>query len=164
MISLTKYLSARIESGIRKLKVIVSGTNNVQEPTECMPFGIDSVPVANMKAIYSTSTIQGSNVIIGYVNTQQRAATGEFRAYSTDSSGGLATYIWLHSTAGAGQLELGGTADNAMRYSQFNTIIQNYLTLQNTAIQAGVASAGGSYTAPPAPNFTAAKIDEIKTP
>jgi hypothetical protein len=164
MISLTKYLSASISGGIRKLKVIVSGKNNVQEPTECMPFGIDSVPIENMTAIYAPSTIQGSNVIIGYVNKNQLAATGEFRAYSTDSSGALVTYIWLHNTAGAGQIELGGTADNAMRYTQFNTVMQNYLTLQNTAIQAGIASAGGSYTAPPAPDFTAAKIDEIKTP
>lgn len=144
---------------MRIVKVAFGGSN-VQEVHEVAPHGIDSCPPKNRIAAHSTTTVKGINIVYGYYNTKQVADAGETRIYSTNTAGdSISVYIHLKNNNTA---EFNGSADNLMRYAAFNTVMQNYLTLLNAAITAGVASGGGSYSAPTAPNFTTAKITELK--
>lgn len=147
----------------RVIKFLRFGLNDTQTATEAVPFGIDSNPVKDMIAIYSKTSTMGEAVIIGYINENQLADPGETRIFSTDSSGGLKTYIWLKAD---GKIQLGGTADNAVRFSKledgFNQLksdFNNFLT--------HVHGTAGTPTTPPALPSTAsisdAKIDEIQT-
>lgn len=160
MTTLVNVVSTAVSNGLRNIKAVF-GKTNVKEVNEVAPHGIDSNPPKNRIAAQSITTVKGVNVIYGYYNTLQAADTGETYIYSTNSAGtSIAIRFKLKND---GNAELGGNADNLIRYAAFNTVMQNYLTLLNAAITAGVSSAGGSYSAPTAPNFTTAKITELKT-
>lgn len=148
----------------RILKVLRMGKNDVQTSFEAAPYGVDSNPIKDMEAIYGKTTKAGKTVILGYINKNQLAAVGENRIYSTDSNGNLKFYVWLKND---GTCELGGDADNGVRYSPLNselTAFKNALQAELTLIQAGIASAGGSYSPSTLSlDISQAKIDEIKT-
>jgi hypothetical protein len=165
----TKIISVNTD-GVRTLKVVCFGKNDVRTPAECAPFGDDSNPIDGMKAIYAETTTNGQDVIIGYINTQQLAQQGERRMYATDVNGLEQVRIWLH---GDGTVELGGTGaagsniNHATQWEALNAQLQDYLTNPATGllfqINAGIVSAGGAFT-PPAPlNITTAKLTKIKT-
>lgn len=166
MISIAKIVSTLLANGRRKIKAIVFGLTDVRECYEAAPYGIDSNPVANIDGVYVQTSSNGNSVIVGYVTNNRKADTGEFRAYSTDSSGAFKYNIWLRSS---GEVLIGESdtpsayTENLIKYNAFNTIMQSYLTTLNAAISAGVSSGGGAYTPPTAPNFTTAKTDKIKT-
>lgn len=118
---LSTYISSKISKGKRLITSLVFGKQGVMESSEIMPFGVDSSPIKNMKAIYSDTVNNGTRCVIGYINTNQLSEAGEFRAYSAKNDGSLCTYIWLHAVSGDGQIEIGGTADNAVGYNQLQT-------------------------------------------
>lgn len=150
------FLANVLDSVIRGTRRIVQVSlfKKAREIPQALPYGVDSAPVREMVAVYANTADMGNSVIVGYVYRDAVAEVGSIRLYSENG------YVHLRAN---GNLELLGTADNAMRFTAFNTTIQNYLIALNAAITTGVASAGGGYTAPPAPNFTSAKINEIKT-
>lgn len=160
MISFSTFKSAVIDAGQRILKVVQYGAKTA---AECMPFGDDSNPVANMQAIYATTENIAEPVIIGYLNTQQLAGVGEKRLYSVGADGSVSFYAWLKND---GTLQLGGDVHNLVRYAPLNIALQQ----QDTAINAELAKIataigllGGSYT----PNevstdISGSKINEIK--
>lgn len=150
------FLANVLDSVIRGTRRIVQVSlfKKAREIPQALPYGVDSAPVREMVAVYANTADMGNSVIVGYVYKDAVAEVGSIRLYSENG------YVHLRAN---GNLELLGTADNAMRFTAFNTTIQNYLIALNAAITTGVASAGGGYTAPPAPNFTSAKINEIKT-
>jgi hypothetical protein len=150
------FLANVLGSVIRGTKRIVQVSlfKKAREIPQALPYGVDSAPVREMVAVYANTADMGNSVIVGYVYKDAVAEVGSIRLYSENG------YVYLRAN---GNLELLGTADNAMRYAAFNSVIQSYLTTLNLAISTGVSSAGGAYTPPTAPNFTAAKINEIKT-
>lgn len=148
----SKVLQSAIKDTVRKVQILLF--QRAREVQQSVPYGIDSVPVKDMVAVYSATGEMGQSVIIGYLYKDAVAEVGSIRLYSENG------YVHLRAN---GNLELLGTADNAMRYAAFNSVIQSYLTSQNAAILAGFTALGGSYTPPTAPNFTSAKINEIKT-
>lgn len=81
----------------RLIKFIGWGPNDVKQHAECMPYGLDSNPVNNMKAVYIQNS-GGQLVVIGYINVNQKADVGEFRVYATDKDGNLQGSIWLKNT------------------------------------------------------------------
>ncbi len=165
----TKYISSVITGGKRLLKALCYGRGtDIRTTQECMPYGVDSCPVANLTAVYASTDNMGQDVTIGYINKNQQAATGEFRFYSTNSDGDLQASGWLHADGKivytGTSIELLGNANHATQYEALNTQLQNYITALNAAILSGVSSAGGTYVEPTTPlDLSTAKLTNIKT-
>lgn len=172
--NLTKVISTSANSlGQRLIKVLRFGRKDIREPIQATPYGVDSNPVKDMIAVYAETDSKGSKVVVGYLNKNAIAQPGEVRLFSTDADGVEQTYIYL--TNGA-KIELGGNADNAVRYSKledaFNelkTDFNNHITAYNTHVHAGVTTGvGSSGTTTPGTQSTAdispAKVEEILTP
>lgn len=165
----TKVISTAVEKGVRIAKVLAFGKNDTRTAPEASPYGIDSNPIAGMQAIYGATAANGAVVILGYINTQQLAKTGEFRIYSTDSGGAEKTRIWLHAD---GSIDLGGTGSasntkHATQYEALNTQLQSQISKINTEltkIATGITGVGGVYTPTPiSVDFSSAKLNNIKT-
>lgn len=161
MITLSKIRSTILKNGERIIKVLQYGAKTV---AEISPFGDDSNPVENMSALYADTAETGEPVIIGYINTNQLAAVGEKRIYSLKPDKTLSTFIWLKND---GTMQIGGDADNVVRYQKLDDALQAQKTLINielTKVQVAIAALGGSYAKIDVTvNTSAAKIIEIKT-
>lgn len=162
---ITKLISTQLDSvGRRISKVLRFGKHDVQTGFQVAPYGIDSNPVDGMRAIYSLTAQKGKTVIIGYINVDQLAKSGELRLFSTDDAGDLKFSIWLKDD---GTCEVGGNTDNLVRYTPLNQGLQDFkIAMQQelAKIAAGIASAGGSYTPGTLSiDVTNSKIDEIKS-
>lgn len=164
MNNLVKILSSALNSMVRVIKVQRYGKDDIQTCNEIMPAGFDSSPIKDMVALYAPTNEKGETNIVGYINKNQKAKPGEVRMYSTDASGSELFYTWLKDD---GTCELGGDADNLVRYLKLDQGVQKMAQDINTElgkIAAGIATAGGAYTVVPiVPNISAAKINEIKT-
>lgn len=126
MIKITKVISTAFDNLNRLIpKVLVSGKDDVQTGTEISPYGVDSNPIKDMYAVYAKTETKGKKVIIGYLNVNRLAETGETRLFSTDDSGALQTYIWLTKD---GFIELGGDADHAVKFSKMKEVIEELQT------------------------------------
>jgi hypothetical protein len=152
---------------IRTITIAIFGPNDSNSAPESAPYGVDCSPIKGMQAIYLNTSKNGQPAIIGYINTNQLAAPGEFRMYATNADGAEKVKIWGHND---GTVEIAGTSDavnpnHATQWEGMNTQMQSYITDLNASITAGVASAGGTYTPPVTPlDLTAAKIDKILVP
>lgn len=163
--NLTTVISTEIDNLTRRLvKVLRIGRSDVRTPFEAVPYGIDSNPIKDMVAVYSETAEKGKDVIVGYLNKNQLADVGESRMYATDANGNLKLYVWLKAD---GTMELGGTADNAVRYQKLSdatTAYQNKVITELGKISAAIALLGGSYTVGDVSfDISQAKINEIKT-
>ena len=94
---ISKLIENIYEEGLRVLKVLVNGRNDVQKSYDVSPFGIDGVPPLGWRAIHAETGIKGKTVILGYINQGQleTLTEGENRIYSTDDQGALSTFIYL---------------------------------------------------------------------
>lgn len=165
MLNITKVISTSFDDLQRRIiKVLRKGKSDVQTPMEAVPFGIDSNPIKDMIAVYGQTEEKGKTVIIGYIDKNKLAASGETRLYSTDNNGSLKTYVWLKND---GTMEIGGNTKHMVRYEELNTALQNFKTLMQTElgkIQTGIIAGGGSYTPGSLTiDVSPAKIDNIKT-
>jgi hypothetical protein len=165
MLNITKVISTSFDDLQRRIiKVLRKGKSDVQTPMESAPFGIDSNPIKDMIAVYGQTEEKGKTVIIGYIDKNKLAASGETRLYSTDNNGNLKTYVWLKND---GTMEIGGNTKHMVRYEELNTALQNFKTLMQTElgkIQTGIIAGGGSYTPSSLTiDLSPAKIDNIKT-
>lgn len=170
--NIVNTISTEVTNGKRKVKVRRKGKFDIQSVSEVSPVGIDSNPVKSMRAVYMET--DGQPVILGYVNSDQLAETGEIRLYATDDDGVTQIFVWLKKD---GTLQLGGDADNAVRFSKlkeaFDELQQSVTTLKNVfstwvpvpndggaALKAAAASWAGTALVK---DIDAAKIDEITT-
>jgi len=162
---LVKILSTSVSAGARIAKFLGLGNADVQTAAVAAPYGIDSNPVKDMVAIYSSTIQQGEPVIIGYINRNAIAEVGGLRMYSTNANGAEQVYIYLRAS---GKIELAGNTDNVVRYLALNNGIQQMGADINTNL-AAIATAinaivPGSYTpVPVVPNISAAKVNEVQT-
>lgn len=166
IIAIATVNAANLVKGLRVIAALLFGGSDIRDVNEATPAGIDSSPIKGMKAIYAKTSSNGEPVIIGYVKKDVIAKPGEWRAFSQDANGNMLFNIYCteSGTLLLGTSETAGAyVDNLMRYAQFNTIMQTYLTALNAAVTTSITNLGGAYVTPPAPNFTAAKINEIKT-
>jgi hypothetical protein len=171
MISLSKYFSNLIDTkGRRILKVM--GLVGAATADHSAPFGDDSCPVKGMDALYATTGSDELPVVIGYINFNQIAKEGEKRLFSLkkiSNLDGSVTYVesFYAYFKNDGTFELGGKADNAVRYSPLNTALSNHNTNINTEltkIQVALTSLGGTYARGTLNlDISGAKIEEIKT-
>ncbi len=162
---ISKLVSSAIENGVRTLKAIVLGKDDVRTALEVTPFGVDSNPTEGLMAIYVETSAKGDRIIVGYLNTNQLAEVGGTRIFSTDKDGNAATSIYLRAD---GTIEVRGTGDNMVRYIPLDSGLQSFksqIQAELALIAAGIAAAGGSYTPGTlSVDISGAKIDEIKTP
>ncbi len=173
---LTKVISTSADAVSRFIiKVRRYGMNDVHTAYQANPFGFDSNPIANIRAAFSKTDDKSVKVIVGYVNTDQRANVGESRIFSTDDSGELKFYVWLKND---GTLLLGGDAGNLARYQELETAFNQLKSDHNDLVNAfnthmhATAATGppviptpgsGIPASPSTADITGAKINEIKT-
>jgi hypothetical protein len=178
MIKVGAIISSEIASAKRKVKMQVMGKDDVQDVPQIAPHGIDSSPIKDARGLCVTTALNSQGVFIGVVNGNQEAKDGEIRIFSTDSDGQLQTFIHLHDD---GTIDVGGTSDNMVRYSEletafnqlkedFNNLVTSYnshthittATVGPTAVP-GVIAPTISTGTPSTADITPAKIDEINT-
>ena len=143
----------------RVLKFLRLGKDDVQTAKEVSPYGVDSSPIKGMVALYGQSS-SGNSYIVGYLNVNQVAEPGELRLFCTNSSGAVQNYVWMKAN---GNVELGGSADNLVRYNPLDQSMQELASFVNgqlQAISAGIVAAGGAYT----PGTLSIDITEAKAP
>lgn len=145
-----KVISNRVSGLKRLIKFFGLGKDDVQEIIQIAPFGIDSVPIKDMVAVYSETSVKGESVLVGYINKSLVAQSGDFRTYSVNSNGTVQFYIWQKND---GTAEIGGNIDNMVRYSKleqaFNQLRSdhNSLVAKHNALVAEVNVLGASYVA-----------------
>jgi hypothetical protein len=143
MINLVKTISSELNSlSQRIVKVLRYGRSDVQTATESGPFGIDSMPVKNLIAVYAETKQKGETVIVGYLLRDKVADLGETRIFSTNAAGVFQTYIWLKNN---GDIHFAGDDDNLVRFAAVKATIEE---LQNDI--ANLKSAFNGWT--PVPN------------
>lgn len=170
---MTVLSSEVVERGRRWIKGLRTGTKDVRTASQVTPFGIDSVPLKNMRAIFGRTEERGRSVIIGYLLDDMIAQEGETRLFSLNSAGELQTYLWLKKD---GTILLGGDAKNLARFQelkagfdQLKADLNDLISKYNTHVHSGVSTGGGvsgttstTDTASTA-SIDDAKIDQIKT-
>ncbi len=153
-----------MSAGARIAKFLGLGNADVQTAAVAAPYGIDSNPVKDMVAIYSSTIQQGEPVIIGYINRNSIAEVGGLRMYSTNADGQEQVYIYLRAS---GKIELAGTGDNVVRWTPLNTNLQqsiNTLNTNYTTLVSLLAGVGLVYAPTPVTlDISAAKVDEVQT-
>lgn len=173
--NIVKVISTKLSDAVRFIKFTRFGRSDVKENREAAPYGLDSNPVKDTVAVYSSTTTNGQSVVIGYVNRNQKADVGEFRTYATDSDGNEVFYTWMKNN---GTMEIGGDADNMVRFSElqsaFDELKQDFndhITDYNSHTHIVPQAPSGTTTSqtpiptgsPSAADISGAKIDEIKT-
>lgn len=177
MLQLFRHISSLITGGKRIIKTSGYGRDDTDTRTanECSPAGLDCAPAGNLRAVYCKTTNDSIPVVVGYINTAQLSEPGDSRLFSTNANGNLITYIWLHNATGNGQIELGGTTDNAVGYTQlavqFNELnikFNNLVAAFNAHVHAGIGIpptpvAGVIPALPSVADISTAKNEKIVT-
>lgn len=142
MISLSKFKSAVIEGGKRIIKSLTIGGASTAK--ESYPFGFDSQPLENWTAIYADTSNKDESVIIGYINKNQLAGSGEARMYALGTSGEVVAFAYVRSS---GVLELNGSAFSSVRFQSLKIAIDNKDALVNAELSkiAVAITSGGVY-------------------
>ena len=176
--NVTKVISTVVEKGIRLVKVLRYGDDDIQEKAQITAFGIDSHPVKDMSAIYARTAVRGDEVIIGYLNTNAIAELGETRIFSTDSDGAEVFALHLKND---GSAEFGGDSRHMVRYEEMETAFNQLKSDFNALVTAynshvhittatvgpspvpGIISPTASASSPSSADISGAKINEIRT-
>lgn len=160
MIYFSKFSDFIIELGKRVLKVSQFGAKTADE---CLPFGIDSVPIKGMSTIYAETSNDAESLILGIINESQEAESGETRFYSMDENKAVKSVIYLKKD---GTIEFNGNTYSMVRFEPLKTGLQNYDVLINaelTKIQTAISGLGGVYTRLDVNhNIDSAKFDKNK--
>lgn len=167
-----KVISTSLKSAKRLIKFLRYGRADVKENMECSPYGLDSNPIKDTRAVYAQTTSASQSVVIGYVNTMQKADVGEFRTFATNANGVEVFYTWMKAD---GTMEIGGDSDNMVRFSpleaEFNKLRDDFNNFINTKYNLhthptaapGPPSVTVTVGTPSTADISGAKIDEIKT-
>ena len=76
MINIIKVISTEIVAkGRRAIKGLRLGKQDVQTPLQAAPFGSDTNPPANLRAVYLRTGVKGAQVVVGFINLDQVADT-----------------------------------------------------------------------------------------
>lgn len=170
--NVVKIIETFVEGGRRIVKALRYGRDDVQTSKQVTPYGFECNPVRDSIGLYTSTATRNRTYVMGYISESNETAPGECRVFSTDADGGV--QIAFHYKAD-GTVEMGGDADNAVRYSKLESAFNelksdvNDLVIKYNAHTHGVISLGAP-TGPAAPlgspsaaDITAAKIDELKT-
>lgn len=141
MMTFSKFKESTITAFKRVLKVDQFGTKTALESS---PFGIDSSPIKDMIAVYSNTSNDSESVVVGYINKNQIAESGETRLFSLNDSGILKAYLHLKKD---GIIEINGNDDFAVKFNSLysklieaQTAINLELTKLNTAVNTSIVA------------------------
>lgn len=159
MIKVVKLLTTSYDKSKRLIsKIQRLGKDDIQTAYNLSSYGVDANPPKDLQAVHLITGENGESVIVGYINKNLIAEKGSHRLFSENN------YLHLRQS---GQIEIGGTGDHMIRYQGLDNGLQTFITnlnLELVAIAAGIASAGGTYTATPqSMDISASKISEIET-
>lgn len=176
MASFVKVISDEVSNlGTRIVKVLRYGLDDKQTAVQVSAPGVDASPIKDMIAIYSQTAEKGQTAIIGYINKNQLAKSGEYRIFSQDDDGTVKFAIYLKKD---GTVEIGGNAKNLTRYQELETgfnalkgTVNDLITAFNAHMHATAATGppspptpgAGVPATPSTADISGAKIDEIKT-
>lgn len=175
MIRIVKIISTSIDNLSRRLiKFQGNGKDDIQEVINISQFGDDSNPIKDMVAIKVDTAIMGESVVIGYINTNQLAAVGEKRLFSTDENGNEKIFLWLKND---GTIEFGGNTDNIIGFAQtelsideikydinsLKNILSAWVPVPNDGGAALKAALASYFSQPLIEQITNGKKDELKT-
>jgi len=149
MITYATTDSLEEDEGFRTVKVQEEG---VKTPFLFEGFGEDSHPLKNMTALMTDTGADGEMAVIGFLDIEKVTALGEKRIFSLDSNGDVSSFIWLKNN---GTIEFNGNSNSLVKYNELKQKcdeLQNFINQELTKIQAGISSAGGTYT-PAQANF-----------
>lgn len=161
MITLAKFSESFIEKGKRILKFLEFGAKSGNESA---PFGYDGNPLKDTMAVHAKTSNNSENVIIGYINDDQKADIGEVRIYSLDSNKSLKSFLWLKKD---GTIELNGNTYSLVKYEPLETAIKKHdtdINVELAKISAAISSLGGAYLPQQInTNISNSKAKNIKT-
>lgn len=176
MINLVRIINTSVDNLGRRVAKFFRLGKIVETATQAAPYGVDAQPIEDCIAVYAQSGIKGKTVIIGYINKNAIADVGEHRIFSTDADGAVQFYIHLKND---GTCDIGGDADNMVRFSELETAFNQLKDDHDTLVTAfnahmhPTAATGAPSPPTPVPNqipavpstadISGAKIDEIKT-
>ncbi len=176
MIRISKIISTALVKGKLIIKVLRLGEKDVQTVNYSVPFGIDSNPNLEYRAIYAKTGEKGANILLGIINENVLASFGEIRIFSNDLDGNEITQIHLTNE---GIIKIGGEDDNMVRYSKleeaYNELNDKFNDLVSAFNQHVHPTAAPGAPSPPTPvpsvipatpstgDITPSKIDEILT-
>lgn len=151
--NLVKVISSELDSLSRRvIKALRYGTKDVRTATQAAPFGIDSNPPKNMMAVFSKTEEAGKSVIVGYINKNLVAASGEVRLFSVNEAGVLQTYVWLKAD---GQILLGGDTKHLVEFEALKAKWDAHIAEYNLHTHSG--------NGVPATQQSTSNIDDVKT-
>lgn len=101
------------------------------ECDEMTPWGYDGNPVPETPGVYCKIDSTDDPRVIGYVLQNRRALPGEVRIYSTDNNKAEQNYIWIRKDK---SIEIGGDADNMVRYSKLEEAFNELKTDFNNLV------------------------------
>lgn len=177
MITVGKVISHEVKNGLRIVKALFLGKNDVRTSVEATAFGDDAVAPKDWRALRTSVGRVDNSVIIGYINKNHldTLASGEKRIFSVDGDGELSQQIILRND---GTMEIGGDADFMVRYSEletaFNQLKDDFDAHKHDGVvisvsggsgapAVGVTGESGAPTATTSADISGAKIEEIKT-
>lgn len=174
MIKLIKVISTRFYQSYFMTKFLGMGKDDVQETKTATPYGFDSNPIKDIIGIQVQTTVNGENVVIGFIGKNGKTEPGESRMFSTDDNGNLK--IDLHVKKD-GTILFGGDSDNLIRYKQtadsinelkndindLKNLLASWTPVQNDGGAALKAVLASYYASPLVQNISSAKINELKT-
>lgn len=177
MITVSKVISTKFDKfkrlvvKILRRGAIIDGKGDLLEPIEAGPFGMDSNPVEGKIALFIKSETYGKFYVVGYLNTERKAAVGENRLFSTDENGTLAAFVWIKND---GTIQLNGAEKHLARFEELKTGFDSLRTDFNAlvtkfnahvhpvpGVTPGVGATTSSVTATPG-NPSTASIDSSK--
>ncbi len=160
-IAIAKIVSTSLSGGYRFVKALLWGKSGVVNVNEVSPYGLDSNPVDGGDCVYVTTTT-GVPAVVGYFNKGQIADKGEIRIYSTKESTASVIKFYIH-LKNDGTCEMGGVADNMVRYTPLDSGLQDMVTRINSNFATLYGALGITPVPPVTLDISASKINEIKT-
>lgn len=173
VMNVVKVLETFIEEGRRIVKILRNGRDDVQTSKQVTPFGFESNPTSNSIGLYTSTATRNRTYVMGYIAENVDTEVGETRIYSTNDDGEIQISFHFKND---GTVEMGGDADNLMRYNElksafdelrddFNSLVNAY----NTHVHPGVTPGNGATVitattaTPSSADMSASKINELKT-
>lgn len=176
--NIVRILSTRFDDSKRLIsKFLRNGKDDVAESFTAEPFGLDSNPIKDIRAVFSKTESTADSVIIGFINEKKKTKTGESRLFSTDENGELKIFVHLKND---GTIEFGGDVGNLTRFQELetafnklkddhNALVQKWNAFVTAYVPGSPAAVGlpptlaGSNVQPSTADMSGAKIDEFKT-
>ena len=140
---IVRIIRTLIEDNIREI-VIEEYQGLTKKMRQVSPAGIDSNPLPeDQGAGFCVGDTTGKSVSVGVYCENNIAENGELRLFARDDSAVEKTFVYLKKD---GTLELNGSADFAVSWTDLNTQMQLLITAINGAFASklnGTGSAGG---------------------